>query len=313
MARFRRLWPGVGIGLVFAAGLGWCWTGAGDTGPNSPEPPPDLALDARVEQFAGRAEKAAAPVAKVLQALALPYDEIELEGKKTIRVEPVAKYLGSPGSFSGTVKVREAAKEGKDWSLTKADVLAWRPYEEIALAQVKALRQDMTVPARARLTAAQAIVVAVWHFHLDRRDRPPAGVNPWHPVEVQLDKELLQVRLDYLHHLTESAGAPELKDRVLPFTEQLTKAYPATATVRAEAALAWARYAGLLLDDGKTEPAAAALAQAEQLQPDLPKIKALRQQLQEKWPLPEGKPVLRVGVPELPESLSPALAWTDAE
>src|SRR5438067_493728 len=109
------------LALIFQAGLilavlALSWRlgtgGAELAGGPADLPVVDLALGARVDQFAALAKQAPAAAAKAFQVLAVPFDEIELEGKKVIRVEPAAEFLGSPGSFVGKVTVKEIGEKG---------------------------------------------------------------------------------------------------------------------------------------------------------------------------------------------------------
>jgi ABC-type oligopeptide transport system substrate-binding subunit len=276
---------------------------------------PGLALAVRVGQFPALTEKTSPAVAKVLQSLAIPHDQVELTAKKVLHVEPLADYPSWLAAAGGKVKLKELTGKGsaKQIEVARSDILAWKPYEQLAVARVAELRNDADVPELERLAAAQSILVAVWHFHLEQRQRPANKAGPWLETEKTLASQLLQVRIEYLKKLTESAGAEELTAKVLPLADQLVTIYPGSVAVQTEVALARAKHAKQVLGTGNIADAEKWLIAAEGLGPDLPAVKELRKQWQGALTLPQGKAVLRVGVRELPEFLSPSLARTDAE
>jgi ABC-type oligopeptide transport system substrate-binding subunit len=297
--------------------LGHWWVAAGPGQDPSPKKvtEPSLALDVRVGHFPTLAEKASPAVAKVFQSLAVPHDQVELTTKKVLDVEPVADYPDWLTATGGKVKLKElTGKEAvKQIELARNDILAWKPYELLAVARVAELRNDASVPELERLAGAQSILVAVWHFHLEQRQRPINKAGPWAETEKILASQLLQVRIDYFKELRESAAAEDLAAKVLPLADQLVTIYPSSVSVQTEVALARAKHAKQVLGAGKVVEAEKWLMAAEDLGPDLPAVKELRKQWQGALKLPQGKAVLRVGVRELPEFLSPALARTDAE
>jgi peptide/nickel transport system substrate-binding protein len=279
----------------------------------------------------GRLAAQAPPrLASLYRDLASPYDELTLPGGKRVRLPLLGK--GWPGKAPG-----------KDVSRT--------PYEEIALRKVAQLLTAKEPAALERAGAAEAILVAVLRFHLAFRQRPVGQANPWARLEARLSRKLLEVRAQRLALRASQARQDDDWQHALAEGEALVQRYPDEAKAAAAAAGVFLRFAQQQRQAGHLAAARAALDTAECRQRDLAGAAELRQALREQAEtlrqqalgledraaalaglrqalqvcpqLPGLREellkrqgaftVLNVGVPTLPEQLSPATAWTDPE
>lgn len=298
------------------------------------------------------ASQTAPAQARLIQSLSPPHDEVELTDDGTLWLEPGALFPGSP-PMSATLAVREidkAGKPGQERLLSAASIRTWRSYEELVLAAVKQIRDGQETELE-RLSVSQKILVAVLRWHHGVRVKPRQAVNPWLPLQEQLANQLQQVRLEYLAALARTAADSADWKAVRTFADQLQRVYPNRKTVQTHIAQALIQYAAAQRKAGAFQKMREALLELEQGAALQDKVAELRQQLQAEahrlWEqakrladkaqavagieeavrlcptLPglrddllqrQGNyQVLYVGVPQLPEWLSPGTAVTDTE
>ncbi len=217
-------------------------------------------------------------------------------------------------------------------------------YEETVLR-----RADDLVKAEPPLDgawAAEKALRAALRFSRAHRPAAPGGDNPWAGVQKRLEGKLLDVR----RHLLQLLAKAEDPAEALRWADVWVKLYPAEGPLGEQVQAVWARHAQALLDAGKgadarrwldridhefvhaaaAEPlraelrarATKLLAEAKDL-PDAKAVAVLEQALSLSPRLPglrdewerrrQRYRVLYVAVRDLPEYLSPALAWSDAE
>lgn len=287
------------------------------------------------------AKESTPETARLFQALAQPTDQLTV-GEETLRVVPLPLFPAS----KGMIRVRVAG--GAERDIDAAKVVDFVPFEKNALELLSPYLG--ATPSLEKLSAGETALCALLHFHQATRLTPDAAHNPWRPVRTLFEDRLREVRDLKIEQLAAAAKTAEDWGRLLDAAEHLQQNYPQDRKLQArltgllagrvQAALeagdltmvrdllrridldfvrspeaakardALQNQAAALLKEAEPLPDAAArtkLQQAYGLWPRLPGLAdaLARRQNQER--------VLHVGVPALPEALSPAAAATDAE
>ncbi|OAI41083.1 hypothetical protein AYO40_03900 [Planctomycetaceae bacterium SCGC AG-212-D15] len=307
--------------------------------------PADLALEA--EQTREPA------IRDLYLKLAVPHDLVYWSDTKRnpSRVAPVARRIDTETAFSDKVKLSSTDPKVKTSTFhTRDELRRVEPYEEIAQSEVRALLDPRGpargVPRLVVLHAAERALAVVMRFHeLGRRDGTRDGAA-WDAVGKRLQEQLLQVQADTLKAL----AAADDWDRAYEMAERLARSYrkgeiqarlAEPMSLFIDRALKADRYtefherlkllqeifsedavsgplnkvrerkAGELFGLAKQEKdqakAVALLTTAENLWPRLAGLREYRLKLTQAYP------ILYVGVPELPERMSPGAAASDSE
>jgi ABC-type transport system substrate-binding protein len=307
-------------------------------------------------------------VKKLFRALAVPHDVVAFKGFAGIRnqerereenVEPIPDYIPDVRDFKGTLTL---TRFDNDWKPLKqpitpsiSSIRSIQPYERLVLDTVKEFHRktisDLT--RREQLVAAEQALAWAVRFHESAKQRGQRKGDGWEPLENELRKFLLDVRLAQLHELTETNDFDQAfaltrrlassytseEDQALiarPLAELLKKAL-ASPSLRDDVLMNTARQrlrklheqfpGNKVIADSLRGQAQALFDAARGLGKDpknLEQALELLKQAEETWPqlpglrayrteLVESHPILRVGVRELPRYLSPARACTDTE
>lgn len=320
----------VSVALLMPLAVAWLLAAPGEP---TPLRPGDLLREANT---------ASPSVAAILRELAVPVDQLTLADGRRLSIAPVSEYL-RPGADTQHA-VRMPAQPDKEEMIAAADVVAVRFFEKHVLDTVDELLKSADAIEGA--WAAEKALRAVLRFSLSRRQPPRTGDNPWATLQSDLGNRLLDVRRRLLHLL---ATRDDLGD-ALHWANVWLPLYSAESTLGDAARAVWIRRTEQLVAKGEWTAARAEFDHVEESFPQHPSLDALRKQLQghaaglvkasraepdnkaialleqafAAWPRLPGVrdelakrnhtyQVLYVAVRDLPEYLSPALAWTDAE
>ena len=230
-------------------------------------------------------------------------------------------------------------------ALVQAIVPPRDDFEKDVLARVAELLK--AEPAASQTyRCADIVLAATLRHHLSVRQPAPLADNPWHATQTELQDRLLNLRKDWLEHLSEkneNVEALRLAEQWLPTA---LRGNPLRAAIlhlwvqQAKTALQKNEYAAARAWLDRIDANFTTAKQADEIRQSLRvRAETLRQEaqtlpdpaailvLQEAlalWPrLPEGRDsllrrkekfqTLRVAVRSLPEQLSPATAWTEVE
>jgi ABC-type transport system substrate-binding protein len=288
------------------------------------------------------ASKASAPVAAVLRDLAVPADEVALADGRRLRVEPVSAYL-VPGDAAAHA-LRVLGPPASEVEVSGTEIVAVRYFETHVLERVDALLK--AADAKEGAWAAEKALRATLRFSHSRRRSPTASDNPWAGRQSDLSGRLLEVRRQLLLLL---AAGDDL-DEALRWADVWLPLYGAESSLGDVVRAVWKRRAEQLAAQGQFAAARAQFDRLDETFPQHPSLDALRRSLSDHaagllktsrgeadgkavalleqalaaWPRLPGLrdelekrkqtyQVLYVAVRDLPEYLSPALAWTDAE
>jgi peptide/nickel transport system substrate-binding protein len=279
-----------------------------------------------------------------------PTDEVRLVDGKKIRVAPVPNFPGTPPNLSDPLECEPIERPGQILKIPAGEVQAILHFETTVLDKVDQALKNAAADPKARLSQLEAAEkdlqqLGVWHE--SRRSHPPLAANPWAPLRGRVADRLLEVRRDRLALISQTAVTAQEWSGALRLAEAWLAQGP---SLRDQARSLWVRYGEVKMKEGdlakvrltldrldqeflhspQAEPLrrtlearAQALAQEAK---DLPADGAVRK-LEEAlalWPRAPGLRndleklkktyrVLHVAVRNLPENLSPATAWTDAE
>ncbi len=209
---------------------------------------------------------------------------------------------------------------------------------------------DNRLSAVEKWRAADKALQALAWFHESTRSRPLDGPSPWNELSHRLEDKLLEARREFLQALVAEAKTTNQWQEAMSAANRLLDRYPHNPSVGRQIRTLWADRAmdqlkakdyasarGLwercrhhFLDGAEARPVQEGLQQQAQAWleeagslADVPARDKLAQALA-LWPRLPGLrdellrrhkkyAVLYVGVRRLPEFLSPATAWTDAE
>ena len=274
-------------------------------------------------------------------ALGEPADTIYFKTGPSLRVKPFALF---PSRSATSFACAPLNKPGTVAKIAAADIQRITFFEDQALTRIPT---PATKPTLDQLQSAEKLLQSLGRFHDSRRVHAPLAANPWAEVRSRIVAQLHQVRVEQLRLFAQTARTETDWSQALRLADVWLAADPSLSD--AVGAL-WARFGSIKLKDGdfaqarhalnqidthfvnyaQAEPLRAALrARASALANDakaMPPAQA-RAKLAEAlslWPRAPGLRaeldrlngtyrVLYVGVPELPENLSPATAWTCAE
>jgi ABC-type transport system substrate-binding protein len=284
------------------------------------------------------------PSTIISKILGQPADALQLTNGETLHVIPLAKFPGSPPTISGTLSCELRDKPGSIVNVTGADIRSIQYFEIEALKRI-----DGTLQSRnhATLETADKLLQELARFHESRRSHPPLAVDPWSELRGRILAKLHEVRDQRLALFTKTAAT------VTDWTEALRLAdtwLSLDGSLRGPIRALWLRYGMAKLEESnftavratldqidnhflespETGPLCVALRnRAEALAKEAKTLPADQAsgKLQEAltlWPhgagwrdeldkLNQNYRVLNVAVRRLPEYLSPATAWTNAE
>jgi ABC-type oligopeptide transport system substrate-binding subunit len=306
--------------------------------------------ESRPIYLAAEAKQAKGDVLELFNALKTPYDEVLIRnGTKPIPVQPLRRYIGPKTQFSDPLKMFRIDKNGKLRPLIpvrRKEIDRVSYYEEMAL---KKIGKFLDTQDLAHLQAAEKALIFVLRFHNTKRHKREADVKVWAAVEGRLRAKLLEVRREQVFALgqkgkwTEAFDLARLLAREHPREEDIQLVIPELALAKAKdtkrvADYVWARkrydaFEGRFnstdkramgIRDALKAKAKELAAEANDLiaKKDLPAAVDRLRKAQQIWPALKVLQVklvqlnteyLRVGVRNLPEYLSPALAATEAE
>jgi ABC-type oligopeptide transport system substrate-binding subunit len=251
------------------------------------------------------------------------------------------------------VTVVAGEETGNKKQISGADVASVSPFEQFALAKIadflgKNARDDL--PALTKLQAAEKGLQALAWFHDGTRTYGAVGVSPWNELRDRVHRELKSVRTRQLTLLAEAVKKDNSWKSVSAFADRLAAIYPDDNVVGHQLRSFWTDYGFMLIAQGDYTLARKLMTRMEQQYVRHPEAKSLEDKLRERagqlakqaetapdaeaqeklvealsvWPRLPGvrdallvrrkqHAVLYVGVRRLPEWLSPATAWTDAE
>jgi ABC-type transport system substrate-binding protein len=302
-----------------------------------PEPAPvgpaDLLADAA---------KAPPAIATVLRELATPADEVTLSEQGRLLIDPLPGYL-KPGA-AGAPRTASVLGSPKQVAITGTNLFEVRYFEPYVLERLDTLLKQEDALAGA--WAAEKVLRATLRFSLSRRQPTSPSDNPWLAYQGRLSNRLVDVRrrlLDLLGQRDDLADALKWADVWLPLYSPQS---PLGDSVRA----LWVRHAERLIKRDDYAGARHAYERIEDTFADSPQAQPLRKQLKARsetlltqardlpdsqataslqqalgvWPRLPGLrdelekrkqryQVLHVAVRDLPEFLSPGLAFSDAE
>lgn len=306
--------------------------------------PADLALEA---------EQTREPAIRdMYRRLAIPHDIVYWsDGMRTSHVDPVERFVDAGTEFKDKLKIVTLDEKGKRRpasSANRAEIKRIEPYEDIAGAEVRTLLdpKNKAIPRLEALRAAERALSVVARFHESGRREGVREGAAWDAVGKRLQDQLVQVQTDTLRALADADDW----DRAYEMTERLIRAHkrPEVQTRLAEAMILFidrdlkaekykevydrrklleeifpgdtlsgplrkslSRKAAELFQRAKVEKdqgrIIGLLTDAENLYPELEGLREFRAKFT------EANPILYVGVPALPENLSPATAALDAE
>jgi peptide/nickel transport system substrate-binding protein len=264
-------------------------------------------------------------------------------------IGPVAPYIGSSPEAEKTLQVQPYDENGKRLPprmLELRDVRSVSHYEERTLTLMEGFLAKKEVPRPDMLRAAEAALDTVLGYHIRAREKQVRQGEAWKNVEKNLQSKLLSVQQDLLLEYANGnnwdnafeaakrlAVSSKDQDQRLKASRQLAQIV-AESLKKGEYSQAWRRKKAIeellpgipvvipitkdleekaqgLMERARAEKdpiqAMRLVRDAEEIWPDLPGLKSLDRKLASVYP------VLRVGVPELPENLSPATAFSDTE
>jgi ABC-type transport system substrate-binding protein len=303
---------------------------------NAGEPAPLMPKD--LPRFAAEA----GPGAALLRELAVPADELMLSDGTRLRVEPMREYLRPGAAIS--VPVRTLAEPAKEIKIAGTDVTEVRYYEKQALDGIATLLAGADTSDAA--WAAERALRACLRFSQSRREFLGPGDSPWASSQRELADRLVEVRRRLLQLLGERDDLAE----ALRWGEIWLPLYGAESRLGEAVRALWIRHAQRLLKSDDAPRARAQLERIEETFPQSADAEPLRKELRARaealvqqardvpdakaivtlqqslaiWPQLPGLrdelekrkgtfQVLYVAVRDLPEYLSPALAYSDAE
>jgi peptide/nickel transport system substrate-binding protein len=298
-----------------------------------------------------KARTAAEPVAKLFRELATPADEITLENGTILRVVPVPQFLGPSPNFAGTIDVLVLGEKSVR-KLKSSEIAGVVSFEQKALARINQFfaGDGVALDAVEKGRAAETALESVLWFHFGTRDRPLRGPSPWSETGSQLSAKLREVRRGLLAAYLQAAAAGGASKDALAAAERFARAHPNDNAIGRLTRELWAQHGLQLFKKGRLAEARACLDRIENRYLHAPEADPLRKVLQARaealareaamledkeaaekyaealalWPrLPSVRDewlklqnkyrILYVGVRNLPEYLSPATAWTDAD
>jgi len=273
-----------------------------------------------------------------------PADEIHLVGGALKRVVPLSIFPGMPQKRTGALEVELLDKPGDILKIQAGDIKTVIFFETIVLDKIEPLLKKTD---RVQLQAIEELLVELLHFHESRRSHPPLAPNPWDKVHSSVFDKLHEVRRQRLLlfaqtaiddtdwaqalHLAETwlpldtslrdavrtlwvrYGTAKLKEencskvrailnRLDEHFVQSSEAEPLRVAVRARAQM--------FANEAKNLPTAQAISKLEEALALWPRAPGWRDELAK---LTKTYRVLYVAVQQLPENMSPATAWTNAE
>jgi peptide/nickel transport system substrate-binding protein len=303
----------------------------------------DEPVPLRPADLLAEAEKAPPAIAAVLRELAIPADEVTLTEGGRVAIDPQSDYL-RPGV---AIEPRQALVLGpgdKEVKLTGTNIAEVRYFEQHVLERLDTLLKDKDALAGA--WAAEKTLRTTLRFSLSRRQPAGPGDNPWLANQGRLSDRLVDVRrrlLQLLNEGDELAEALRWADVWLPLYSPQSRVGDSVRTVwvrHAQSLIKREDFAGAQQVFHRIDETFADSAQAEPIRKQLreradtllkkarglpdSEATALLQQALAAWPRLPGLrdelekrkqryDVLHVAVRDLPEFLSPALAFSDSE
>jgi ABC-type oligopeptide transport system substrate-binding subunit len=201
-----------------------------------------------------------------------------------------------------------------------------------------------------KLKAAERGLQALAWFHNGTRSHPAAGVSPWQETHDRVYKQLKHVRADQLRLVSDTAKKDNHWQLALSFAERLATIYPDDGFIGRQLREFWTDYGLGRLNQNDYASARKVMARMQRQYVRHAEAKPLEEKLRQRavslveeagnlpdreaqeklaealslWPRLAGAhdailarrkqyAVLYVGVRRLPEFLSPATAWTNAE
>jgi ABC-type oligopeptide transport system substrate-binding subunit len=172
---------------------------------------------AAVADLGEEAERTKSVFARQLfQKLARPYDLLTYPSGNSVRVAPIAEYIGLEPSFNGRVSVTILSEQGKPRPavrMAKEEIKSVNPYEKIALSEVEAFLkagQDSSQTAGPKYLAdfevlqdAEKVLAFVLRYHESARERGLRRGDGWKTLEDSLRVRLRDIQLKELRALTE--------------------------------------------------------------------------------------------------------------
>jgi len=256
-----------------------------------------------------------------------------------------------PGKLELTV-IADAGKEKKIAGSDLRSVTPFEHFALLKISELLGKGANMAddLPALTKLQAADKALQALAWFHDGTRHHPSEGASPWIEFHDRIYRQLKKVRADQLGLLAETATKDDDWAAAVSFADRLAVLYPDDGIVGHQLREFWTGYGLRKIARADYGAARKLLTRMErqyvrspEAQPLQEKLRVRAQKLAEEaqklpdreaeerlnealslWPrLPGARDalvgrrkqhhVLYVGVRRLPEFLSPATAWTDAE
>jgi ABC-type transport system substrate-binding protein len=315
----------------------------GRAGLDSPSHLADLAKDTKYPA-----------VQELFKSLAKVRDVVTKKVGGALVVDPVASYIGNAPEVEKTLQVQpydESDKRLPKQKLELKDVRSISHYEDRTLTTVEGFLSKKEMPRLDMLRAAEVALDTVLRYHTRAREKEERQGDAWKNVEKNLKTKLLSVQQDLLaeyanvnnwddgfeaaKRLAASSNDPDQRakasQQLAQIVAQSLKEKQYSQARRRKKALAelfpdspavipidkeLQEKARALMDEAKTKKdpmeAMRLVREAEEIWPRLPGLRDLGLKLSNSYP------ILRVGVPELPEDLknlklSPATAFSDTE
>jgi ABC-type oligopeptide transport system substrate-binding subunit len=189
-------------------------------------------------------------VKALLSRLAVFHDEVNVRGFKGITVDGVAlpdgklwvapfvEHLGDPLETKGTVELRRIDEDGtplKSIKVSRSRIQSVRYHEQIAVAEVKEFLDEPLgkfdpnnknyLGRLDQLQVGETALAGVLQMHQSARERGARKGTAWDPVEAELRKGLLDVKLLQLDLLKEAKSW----DAAFDFAQQLATTFDRTS------------------------------------------------------------------------------------
>src|SRR5713226_1242997 len=288
-------------------------------------------------------------IKELFHNLARPRDVVNMKNGKTVMVDPIPEFIGRQPDPEQKVHLQaydDAGKPAVPQDMPLKNIVKIRHYEENALTDVDNLLDRKSIPRLDLLQAAEKALTAVVRFHSSARERQLRKGDAWNELEKRLRDKLVAVQLEQLQTLADAGdwentyalaarlgdsysdkqlrskfafqvarviGASlkaEKFDEVRVRTKMLEELFPDTPAAVPVGDDLRQKAADLFEQAKQIKDPTEALklaAKAETIWPDLPGIRDFRLKLSNTYP------ILLVGVPSLPENMSPSTAVTDSE
>ncbi|HEV2948279.1 MAG TPA: ABC transporter substrate-binding protein [Gemmataceae bacterium] len=289
-------------------------------------------------------------IKELFHNLARERDVVNMKNGKTVLVDPIPEFIGPHPDPEQKVHLQaydDAGKPAVPQDMPLKNIVKIRHYEENALTDVDNLLDRKAIPRLDLLQAAEKALTAVVRFHSSARERQLRKGDAWNELEKRLRDKLIAVQLEQLQTLADVGDW----ENTYALAARLGDSYSDKQQLRSKFAFQVARVIGASLKAEKFEEVRVRTKMLEELFPDSPAAVPVSDDLRQKaadlfeqakqikdptealklaakaetiWPdlpgirdfrlkLGNTYPILLVGVPSLPQNMSPATAVTESE